>query len=155
MQLLCEGLEVIRSDRDKPTNTFTVAMEFSSPINQHFSDRDAIELANTLKRRLSGCNDGRVEIINDIDPVVRDNVDLPTGWFDEYVLPDVGIATTSYILRHGQGQHNIRRTINRLNTLHKRRQRWMFVKWVAYTVTGGVLAAWAVVQLIDKLLGIY
>lgn len=154
MKLLCEGMEVIRRDRKGPTSSFTVALELSSPGGQHFTDEDALALATELRRQLQDKDDGAIEIINEVDPVVRANVDLPTGWFDEYILPEVGIATSSYILRHGQGQHDIRRTINRLNILHKRHQRWMFVKWVGYTVTGGVLAAWAIVQLIDKLIGL-
>lgn len=151
MRLFCESMDVIRRSRERPTETFTIAIELSGMPGQRFTDEEALILAQEIKDRIAN-NRGEIDVTVNVVPVVRPELNPPTNWFYEHVLPDAGIAMAGYIQRHGPGQHDIRRTVTRLNSLHKRRQLWMLLKWAAYTVTGGVLATWAFVQLLDKFL---
>ena len=157
MQLLCEDLEVIRkcANRNEPSNQFTVVMTLASVnfMQEDFTDDNSAKLALQIWQRLSDNANDEVKIVNaqSISPKVRTDEVPRINWLIDRLFPQVGLTTTSFIKNHGQGQHEIRSTVERLKTLETRRQWWMLVKWVAYTITGALVATWALVQLLEKL----
>ena len=158
MRLLWESLEVIRNcaDRRSPSNQFTVVMTLSSlSPDREFTDENSVMLAKQVMNQLSNNDDGELKIegAEFIQPMMRTDEVLQNHWFIDWLLPQVGLTTAGFIQNHGQGQHDIRRTVKRLHTLERRRQWWMVVKWVAYSITGFLVAAWATAQLFEKFFG--